>query len=406
MADLTSGAGASPAMRSNLSAFQIDMRGKRVCFWGAPVDSVVAGGSLLDQLAASGANTGNMFIGYGLFNNTIAEHKSFHPGFHQLPADRFDEQYDALFIPASNFINPSSDFQAQYDYFSKVKAPIFCFGLGSQILPDQDIILKPGTEKLIRLIAERSGSVGVRGTFTAEILWRMGLRNITITGCPSLLGFSEAPLQRLLETRPTTEKLAVNFSNNVRRHSIDTNSFAATENALFQRATELNSFYIIQNETPELELMEAVKFNDTVHVEKMLARIRNAFGCYQNNDRFDEYLKWKTRVFFSVEPWITCLASMTASIGSRFHGNIAALHAGTPALYLVHDMRTLELCELLRVPHLVLDRPYSADELMEQLMGCDYSHFGRQIVRLHTEWKLFVGRNGMDVIGNDRAEAA
>ena len=44
-------------------------------------------------------------------------------------------------------------------------------------------------------------------------------------------------------------------------------------------------------------------------------------------------------------------ASSTSSFGTRIHGNIAALIAGTPAFVLAHDARTLELARYFEIPH-------------------------------------------------------
>jgi hypothetical protein len=90
--------------------------------------------------------------------------------------------------------------------------------------------LKPGTERLLHLLSERGGSIGVRGAFTAETLWRMGIRNTSIVGCPSLLGLRQSALERLAGATPALDKVALNLSNNVRRHALHPEAMRASEN--------------------------------------------------------------------------------------------------------------------------------------------------------------------------------
>jgi hypothetical protein len=234
----------------------------------------------------------------------------------------------------------------------------------------------------------------------------MGIRNVSITGCPSLLGFGAAQMASLLTNRPSLSKLAVNFSNNVRGHSFDPQSFRLTENDLFRRATELNSFYVLQNEAPEIEVAAKLSGGEADQVSAALDRARLAFGVSQPDESIDTFLKWRTRIFFSVDQWIDCMSTMTASVGSRFHGNVASLLAGTPALFLVHDMRTRELCEFLRVPHIVINRHFSSDDILEQLMACDYCAFADNLPRLQNLWMDFLSQNGLGACQKTDDQAA
>lgn len=373
---------------------RISLPGKRACFWGAPAHAVTEGG-LAARLAATGANTGNLFIGHGLFHGLDCAHKAFHPGFGAIPAERLHEHFDLVVIPASNFVGNGVDLTDHADYFARSKVPLFCFGLGSQVLPGQEVALKPGTERFLRLLSERGGSVGVRGAFTAEVLWSLGIRNLSITGCPSLLNLRPSTLAALAAARPSLDKVAVNFSNNVRRHSVAAAGMRASENALFQRMLGENAFYILQNEVPEMALLEAIGRNDAAAAAAALPRIAELFDVSGSREDVRRFLEQRIRVFFSADDWVGCMGTMSASLGTRFHGNVAALLAGTPALFLVHDMRTRELCELLRVPHLLLDRPVPAEETVERLLAADYRPFARQFARLLVEWRLFLHRNGL-----------
>jgi hypothetical protein len=383
-------------MQDSSQPVTISAPGKRICFWGAPAHPTPPG-TLGQRLEATGANTGNMMIGYGLFHGLKAAEKAYHPGFGAIPAERLHERFDAIFIPASNFVSPSVDLTGQADYFARTKLPIYCFGLGSQMLPGQKRALQPGTERFLRLVSERSGSLGVRGTFTAEILWELGIRNVSVVGCPSLLAIRPEALDRLVATRPTLEKVALGFSNNVRQHALVPDAMRAGENSLFQRMLGENAFYVLQNEAAELSLLAAMERGDTAAAAEAVQRIARLFEVAPGRADVRRFLETRMRVFFSVEDWVGCTRTMTAAIGTRFHGNIAALLAGTPALFLVHDMRTLELCDLLRAPSLLLDRPYGAEEIVERLISADYGAFATQFRRLMMEWRLFLARNGLTI---------
>ena len=57
----------------------------------------------------TGANTGNLFIGHGLFHGLDCARKAFHPGFGAIPAERLHEHFDLVAIPASNFVGNGVD---------------------------------------------------------------------------------------------------------------------------------------------------------------------------------------------------------------------------------------------------------------------------------------------------------
>lgn len=70
----------------------------------------------------------------------------------------------------------------------------------------------------------------------------------------------------------------------------------------------------------------------------------------------------KTRVPTDPYGWMAELRERDFAFGTRIHGNIAALLAGTPAVVLVHDSRTLELCRYFGIPHEMLaDQPADMD---------------------------------------------
>jgi len=72
----------------------------------------------------------------------------------------------------------------------------------------------------------------------------------------------------------------------------------------------------------------------------------------------------RTRFFLDPTTWFDHLAQYDFSFGTRIHGNIAALLAGTPALLVAHDARTLELAQFHEIPYrLVTDVDPTTDPI-------------------------------------------
>ncbi|HEY6607607.1 MAG TPA: polysaccharide pyruvyl transferase family protein, partial [Candidatus Limnocylindria bacterium] len=59
----------------------------------------------------------------------------------------------------------------------------------------------------------------------------------------------------------------------------------------------------------------------------------------------------RVRLFVEPWPWIKHLGDYDFAFGSRIHGNIVAILAGTPSYLLAHDCRTLELARYHQIPH-------------------------------------------------------
>ena len=381
-------------MQATSTPFAVSAPGKRICFWGAKATAALDPPDLDAQLAESGANSGNVFIGAGLFRNTECAEKSYHPGFAGIPPEELDERYDAMFIPASNFVSRSVDLASAHAYLARTRMPLICFGLGSQFLPSEEVRLEPGTRRFLDLVSERSGSIGVRGAFTAQVMHDMGIRNLSLTGCPSLMSLGAKAIEGLRHRRPQTLKVGLSFSNNVRRHALAPAALAATENALFRRMLFENSYYVLQNEQSEMTALEGKPGNE-VQTRNAVATVASLFDVKDDLDQaVAKYLSHRLRMFFDPDAWVAAMGTMTAAVGTRFHGNVAAVLAGTPALFLAHDMRTKELCDLFRLPSLTVDKPYGADEVLERLLSVDYGPFLGHLPYVQAEWTLFLARNG------------
>ena len=97
-------------------------------------------------------------------------------------------------------------------------------------------------------------------------------------------------------------------------------------------------------------------------------------------------------LFFNTLDWQTSLRECVMSLGMRFHGNMMALQAGIPAVWLVHDNRTRELLNLLQLPTFKFTEGLSLQQIYTE---ADYSEFNKRYPTLYSNYREFLLKNGM-----------
>lgn len=253
-------------------------------------------------------------------------------------ADRINAEYDAFVVPLANAFRPS--FQDNLikltALIEKIRIPVIVFGVGAQTDLNYDLArLEPINDtvrRFARAVLERSPSIGVRGELTQEYLHRLGFSDIDVIGCPSMFLYGEnLRVEKRGDKLESDGRLAINVSPYVKEMG---------DIVMAHHERYPNMRYIAQD-TKTLEMM---LWGDTAKdVGKSAKRpTHTSHPLYQEN---------KIRYFIDPWPWIEYLKDFQFSFGTRIHGNIAALLAGTPSYVLCHDSRTLELARYFEIPH-------------------------------------------------------
>ncbi|MFF8727393.1 polysaccharide pyruvyl transferase family protein [Streptomyces sp. NPDC015171] len=303
-------------------------------------------------------------------------------------AARINAEYDAFVVPLANAFRPSFEGRLKRltRLIGKLRIPVVVLGVGAQTgLGYDPARLKP-MEQTVRefcaAVLERSASIGVRGEFTERYLRDMGFSDVEVIGCPSLfLHGRELDVRKRVPELTAQSRIAVNASHSaVQKQGLDriiTQAHARYPNLCFvgQNISDARQLHWRDLSDPN-------------------ARVR-AIPTHPDHPMYRE---GKVRVYIDPVTWIEDLRSFDFSFGSRIHGNIAALLAGTPATVLCGDSRTLELCRYFEIPHRRLDQvakdPEAADpvRLYEQadlsgLVGGHAERFDR--------FTGFLDRNGL-----------
>ena len=342
----------------------------------------------------SGNNLGNM-----VFVNAISDQLKYESSVfsYSLDASTVNNDFDAVVIPAANWLNPGIDLGGFYEIIKNIKIPCIVIGIGAQSDDYNNIPKLPdGTIKFLDHVSANSVSIGTRGLFSEKVLHHYGYTSAKAIGCPSVYWNCSRVAPKVdKKSSFSHDKFVIQGT----RHNIPNNSFytkgvAKTQREILLKARRENIPYIIQSEYEELFYVNS-SISDDTSLEKITARLE---GYYNEKleDGLSEYLRDKMLYFYDVSSWKKKLSDFDFLLTSRIHGAIMALHAGLPAMLICHDTRTLEIAEFCGIPHVHLEEYRQNDNLdflfssvsYEKLLALYFDNFIR--------YRDFLNENSLD----------
>ena len=278
-------------------------------------------------------------------------------------AQQINDEFDVFVVPLANAFR--LDFRTSLDRLSslieQLTIPVVVVGVGAQVGADYDTaMLRPmeaSVKRFAAAVLDRSASIGVRGELTASYLETLGFADTEIVGCPSMFFYGDTLPAPRHPVRITDEsRIAISLSPD----AIDTGDIVGLARHAYERFPSL--MYYAQN----LVDAEVLYWGDT----SQESGDQPGFPLQLSHPLLSED---KVRVPVDPATWISELRSYDFAYGTRIHGNIAAVLAGTPSVVLVHDSRTLELSRYFGLPHRML-RDVPADIHPQELAdAADYA---------------------------------
>jgi hypothetical protein len=364
-----------------------------------PFTPVVAESTLTQDVFNS--NSGNYLFQHSVWkalsvegaelvpNGTLSERVPPNPG----DAARINEEFDHFVVPMANAFRP--EFAPRLDRLSELledlTVPVTVTGIGAQAAHGQGAeslaAISDTVKRFVGLVLDRSASIGVRGEFTKAYLVGLGFpeSSVDIIGCPSLfLHGRDFRVDKKVPAISGDSRLALNLTPEV----AGIGPFATAQAERHPHLT-----YIGQDAHDLRLLLWGIPFP---HVVDPSVPVHLDHPLYQSD---------RMRLFLDTWTWYDFLATQDFAYGTRFHGNVAALLGGTPALLLAHDSRTLELAEYHRMPYVVmpeLTADLKAEDLYERT---DLSGFNAALPEGFDRYTAFLERNGLSHIWSAGAEA-
>ena len=333
-----------------------------------------------------GRNTGNYMFTQAMFRQLAGELS--HVSFNFDPAE-IGEKFDHLVIPAANWMNEKSDWNAMADWVESVPVPVTVIGLGLQA-SSQDLAQVRVSDSAIRLaraLSAKSPQISVRGDFTRDWLLSIGVRNVVTTGCPSLYMRLNDPALAQNSGRLVMQSTRYYMTKAFLKHP-------GTNRDIFALAGRYDAYMIYQSEFNEIERMVFGAVSDASPGDDLMPAL---YGLETEQD-YRDYLARRGRVFFDLDEWSGYVQSTAGVVGTRLHGSILALNSGVPAILIPHDSRTGELVDFAAIPTIHPEgiSSYSQADLHAVVNGADMGRYLDARARGGVIYRQFLRDCGLD----------
>jgi hypothetical protein len=309
--------------------------------------------------------------------------------------DRINAEYDFVFLRGSNYVHKDMRWSQTVEVLKRLKIPVIAWGIGAQAPVKGKIELSDETKTVLRMMADSTTSIGVRGAYSAQVLWDIGIRNVRIVGCPTAFRRNNPDLNIQL---PSLDKIRT-AGITLRREVSSTYAQDIKQYLTFHRdlvkdlAARFDVVLMAQGEVEEKKMV----FGTPEQKEEAFAVLK------ANKTVKDWYLDetmeklHRERLFYSdvVADYENLVQQKDLVLGYRLHGNLMALANGVPSIYFTYDSRTVEFAETYQIPSFDVfsGKEFSLENYWDQSL---FDKFNRAYHHTYREMRQFLVENGAD----------
>lgn len=210
---------------------------------------------------------------------------------------------------------------------------------------------------------------------------KIGIKNAKVIGCPSF--YEPYRIHKSIDiVNPSKDNVIINYSRGKFTYYILEQGYLDSNTVILQEMDDMS-----------LTLWEDCAIEER-HVQTRFPDMKRMSPV-----QMKQYLRNNGKMFYTRESWSKYLIDQKASFvwGTRFHGNMMAVSNEIPALWVMHDMRTRELIEAMKLPYITYDQlsmPF--DEIISQ---CIYGEdFQKNYLKLAQKYVDFLNLCEIDHI--------
>lgn len=342
-----------------------------------------------------GANSGNLLYAYGVYRTLMTEDTVIDMDYYGVERNytdkdiqRINREYDAYVCPlADAFRDAFTNKLLKYaNFFNKLTIPCYVIGVGLRAPYEVEIDtprpFDDAAREFTKAALRKSSIIGLRGEITGEYLKHLGFReeiDYTPIGCPSVYALGRTLPQRQLNLT-SESRIAFNLSSitpeNIMRFA-------------FHEMERYPNHHLIEQNQDELRLLYyGTPYNPNKNASVLLPR-KISHSLLQE-DRY--------HIFINVPTWIHFLQNIDLSIGSKLHGNVAAVLSGAPALFMPLDSRMRELAAYHAFPSVPYMQVNEYDHIEDLIGKVDMESHLKQHAGNFDHYIDFLNRNCIDHI--------
>jgi hypothetical protein len=309
--------------------------------------------------------------------------------------DRMREEYDYVFLRGSNYINEQMNWRQTQAVLRRLRLPVIAFGIGAQAPVKGSMQLSEESKTIFHMIADSTPSLGVRGAYSAQVLWDIGVRNVRIVGCPTAFRRNDPDLAITLPPLDAVKDVGVTLRREVSsEYAQDIDRYLSVHRDLIKSmSARFNTVLMAQGEVEEKKLVFGTPEQKE---EAMVALHADPAVAEHYLDRDVEDL-YRRQLFYSdvVSDYETLVRQQDLVLGYRLHGNLMALANGVPSIYFTYDSRTVEFAETFQIPsyNVFSGKEFVLEEYWDQAL---FDRFNRARYRTYREMRAFLDENGID----------
>ena len=280
------------------------------------------------------------------FGNLAALQKTMGNNFHT----RIAANFDVIIISMANFIRPDNDGAKLAAPLKALDGAVKIIALGAGLQGKHKLRdMMPGNRDLLAILNEQAAVFGVRGEETGDWLASNGFGNATVLGCPSLYTYPQSILS--IDGATARAKGADADIMTAGHLAMPHKRLSKRAMALINALKGVKASYVFQD--------EFLTYGSFAETPLMYHEGSNTCQAEPLNKWLSTFSKtpigFERYYYFSeASAWRQGALRHDAYIGDRFHGGVAAMQAGCPAVFLKHDNRVSELTRFFDLPNLTI----------------------------------------------------